>query len=239
MSKTPRRPASDTRLRPRSLMELSAAASRAIDDGLLMSSASLIAGSPDGPPLTEPAANTQDGTAAQVPGPTLVELPVALNEAPRRNGRPANCDSSAEMLVNIAKDYHNNACENIKLALNTALDHAKDSAEKREGDGALKGGSILERNFVNLLRATAAEFQSEALEMMKANVISTMEYARELAGTTTTADGFASCGPHRYGCGRASSHQRRAHRPREIVRARYGLCVAARRSPDASCRRIC
>jgi hypothetical protein len=33
-----------------------------------------------------------------------------------------------------------------------------------------------------------AKFRAEALELMKANVITNLEYARELAGTTTAAE---------------------------------------------------
>ena len=57
-------------------------------------------------------------------------------------------------------------------------------------EGALKGhgGAILENNFLTVLKGTATEFRAEALELMKANVITTLEYARELAGTTTAAE---------------------------------------------------
>jgi hypothetical protein len=186
-----RRPASDIRPARRSLVELTAAASRAIDDGLLVTSASLIAASPDDPPRSEPAAKTHDRTmvAGQVTAPIPVAVPESLNEAAARNGELVDSDSTAEMVVKIAKDYHNRAFENIKLALNAALDHAKDFAETRVGsEGALKGhgGAILENNF--LTEGTTAEFRAEALELMKANVITNLEYARELAGTTTAAE---------------------------------------------------
>jgi hypothetical protein len=50
------------------------------------------------------------------------------------------------------------------------------------------GGAILENNFLTVLKGTATEFRAEAVELMKANVITTLEYARELAGTTTAAE---------------------------------------------------
>jgi hypothetical protein len=192
MSKTRiRQSASDIRPARRSLVELTAVASRAIDDGLLVTSASLIAASTDDPPRSEPAAKTHDRTmvAGQVTAPIPVAVPESLNEAAARNGELVDSDSTAEMVVKIAKDYHNRAFENIKLALNAALDHAKDFAETRVGsEGALKGhgGAILENNF--LTEGTTAEFRAEALELMKANVITNLEYARELAGTTTAAE---------------------------------------------------
>ena len=193
MSKTRiRRPASDIRPARRSLVELTAAASRAIDDGLLVTSASLIAASPDDPPRSEPAAKTHDRTmvAGQVTAPIPVAVPESLNEAAARSGELVDSDSTAEMVVKIAKEYHNRAFENIKLTLNAALNHAKDFAETRVGSEGAKGhgGAILENNFLTVLQGTAAEFRAEALELMKANVITTLEYARELAGATTAAE---------------------------------------------------
>jgi hypothetical protein len=153
MSKTRiRRPASDRRPARRSLVELTAAASRAIDDGLLVTA------SPNDPPRSEPAAKTHNRTmvAAQVTAPIPVAVPESLNAAAAHNGELVDSDSTAEMAVKIAEDYHNRAFETIKLALDAALDRAK--------------------------------FRAEALELMKANVITTMEYAQELAGTTTAAE---------------------------------------------------
>ena len=193
MSKTRiRRPASDIRPARRSLVELTAAASRAIDDGLLVTSASLIAASPDDPPRSEPAAKTHDRTmvAGQVTAPIPVAVPESLNAAAAHSGELVDSDSTAEMVVKIAKDYHNRAFENIKVSLNAALDHAKDFAETRVvSEAAPKdhGGASLD-NFLTVLKGATAEFRTEALELMKANVITTLEYARELAGTTTAAE---------------------------------------------------
>jgi hypothetical protein len=174
-------------------VDLTAAASRAVDDGLLVASASLIAASPDDPPRSEPAAKTRDRTmvAGQVTASIPVAVPESLNAAVAHRGELVDSDSTAEMVVKIAKDYQNRAFENIKLTLNAALDHAKDFAETRVGsEGALKGhgGAILENNFLTVLKGTATEFRAEALELMKANVITTLEYARELARTTTAAE---------------------------------------------------
>jgi hypothetical protein len=58
-------------------------------------------------------------------------VPESLNKAAAHSGEPVDSDSTAEMLVKIAKDYHNRASEDIKLALNAALDHAKDFAQTR------------------------------------------------------------------------------------------------------------
>ncbi len=191
MSKTrTRRPASDIRPARRSLVELTAAASRAVDDGLFVMSATLIAAPPDNPPRSEHAAKVSDHTvvARQATVRIPVAVPESLNAAVSRSDELVDSDSTA---VKIAKEYHNRAFENIKLTLNAALDHAKDFAETRVGsEGASKGhgGAILENNFLTILNGAAAEFRAEALELMKANVITTLEYARELAGTTTAAE---------------------------------------------------
>jgi hypothetical protein len=193
MSKTRiRRPASDIRPARRSLVELTAAASRAIDDGLLATSAGLIAASADAP-LPAPVAKTHDGTMVSggVTAPPPVSVPKSLNGVAARNGKLVDSDSTAEMLVEIAKDCHKRAFQDIKLALDLALDHAKNFAETRVGsEAAMKGdaAAMSQNNFLAVLKGTAAEFRAEALEMMKANVITTVEYARELAGTTTAAE---------------------------------------------------
>ena len=85
------------------------------------------------------------------------------------------------MVVKIAKDYQNRAFEHIKVSLNAALDHAKNFAETRVGGEAASkgdGGASLD-NFLTVLKGATAEFHAEALELMKANVITTLEYARE------------------------------------------------------------
>jgi hypothetical protein len=176
----------------RSLVELTAAASRAVDDGFLVTSASLIAASPDDPPLLEPEAKTHDRTmvAEQVTAAIPVAVPGSLNAA-AHSGELVDSDSTAEMVVKIAKDHHNRVFENVKLTLNAGLDRATDFTETPMGsEVALKGhgGAILENNFLTILNGAAAEFRAEALELMKANVITTVEYARELAGTTTAAE---------------------------------------------------
>jgi hypothetical protein len=173
-------------------VELTATASRAFDDGLFVMSAGLIAAQPDDPVRSEQAAKTSDRTvvARQATTPIPVAVPESLNAAVSRSDELVDSDSTAEMFVKIAKDYQNRAFENVKVSLNAALDHAKDFAETRvRSEAAPKdhGGASLD-NFLTVLKGAAAEFRDEALELMKANVITTLEYARELAGTTTAAE---------------------------------------------------
>src|SRR3954451_21945001 len=142
MSKTRNRPASDRRPARRSLVELTAAASRAIDDGLLVAPVGPIAASPRDPPRSAPAANTHDSTlaAGRVTAPPPAAVPAALNAPAARKAELLDSDSSAEMLVKIAKDCHTKAFGDITLGLNVALAHAKDFAEpKVASEAALKG----------------------------------------------------------------------------------------------------
>jgi hypothetical protein len=159
---------------------------------LLVTSARSIAASPDDPLPSTPAAKTHDDrttVTGRVTAPPPVGVPESLNEAAARSGKLVDSESTAEMLVTIAKDCHKRAFEDIKVALDAALDHAKGFAETRVGsEGAGHGGAMPQNNFLKVLEGTAAEFRAKALEMMKANAITTVEYARELAGTTTAAE---------------------------------------------------
>jgi hypothetical protein len=194
MSKTrTRRPASHPRSARRSLVDLTAAASRAIGDDLYVPSGSGISAFPDGPVQSEHGAETSGHTivAKQGTAPSPIAGPEFANPAVPRNGEPADSNSTAEMMVKIAKDYQNQAFENIKVSLNAALDHTKDFAETRVGSDAAskdRGGSSPGSNFLTILKGAATEFRAEALELMKANMVTNLQYARELAGTTTMAE---------------------------------------------------
>ena len=182
MSKTRiRRRASDTRSARRSLVELTAAASRAVDDGLFVTSASRIA-PPDDSSRSEQTAETSDRAvvARRATTSVPVAIPESLNAAGSRSDELVDSDTTAEMFVNIAKDYQNRTFESVKVNLNAALDHAKDFVEPRNGGTSPD-------NFLTVLNGAATEFGAEALELMNANVITTLEYARDLSGTTTAA----------------------------------------------------
>jgi len=192
MSKTSaRRSARNTRSVRRSLVELTAAAGRAIDDGVLVWSASGFAASPDDPTRPEPAAETSDETIIAGQGTALVAVPESRKAAVPRNDELVDSDSSAEMMVKIAKNYQNEAFDNIKVSLNAALDHAKDFVETRvRSEAASKGNgcSGFESNFLTVLEEAATEYRAQAAGLMRANVVTTLEYTRELAGATTLAE---------------------------------------------------
>jgi hypothetical protein len=169
-------------------VELTAAASRAVDDSLLETSFSLIAAPSDDSSRSEQAAETSDRaivTTTSAP----VALPESLNVAASRSDEGVDSDTTAEMFVKIAKDYQNRAFESVKVSLNATVDHAKDFIEPRvrsEASPKDRGGANLD-NFLTVLSGAAAQFGAEALELMNANVITTLEYGRELSGTTTAA----------------------------------------------------
>jgi len=184
-----RRRASHTRCARRSLVELTAAASRAVDDGLFVLSSGIAASNPRSEHTGE---KTSDQTilARQAMAPSPVAALESRNAAAPRKDELLDSDTTTEMMVKIAKDYQNRAFENIKGSLNAALDHAKDLVETRVGGEAASKdhGDASPNNFLTVLNAATAEFRAEALELMKANVITTLDYARELAGTTTAAE---------------------------------------------------
>src|ERR1700741_2338994 len=95
-----RRRASHTRCARRSLVELTAAASRAVDDGLFVLSGGIAASNPRSEHTGEKTSD-QAILARQAMAPS----PVAVLES---------------------RDYQNRAFENIKASLNAALDHAND-----------------------------------------------------------------------------------------------------------------
>jgi hypothetical protein len=162
-------------------VELTEAASRAIDDGLLAACGSVMAASPGDPPRLELAADTPDSTVA---------VPDSRSTAASRRDGLVVSDTSAEMVVKLAKDYQHRAFENIKVGLGAALDYTKELAEmpaRSEATSNGRGGAS-PNNFLMALGGASAEFRAEALMLMRANMVTTLEYARELAGTKTPAE---------------------------------------------------
>src|SRR3974390_2786714 len=157
-----RRRASDTRCARRSLVELTAAASRAVDDGLLVLSSGIAASNPRSEHTGE---KTPDQTilARQATAPSPVAVLESRNAAAPRKDELLNSDATPELMVKIAEDYQNRAFENIKASLNAALDHAKDLVETRVGGEAASkdiGGSSLERNFFAVFKEATTEFRA-------------------------------------------------------------------------------
>jgi len=198
-------PANDRRPMRRSLVELTAAASRAIDDGLddglLMrpTSSGSVAASAEEAPRVDHTAKTPElaAVAGQATAPTRVAAPEPANEATARDRELVASDSAAEMMVKIAKNYQNTALDDIKVGLNAALDYARDFAEARAGsEGVSKGcgGASPVKTSVAAVGGAAEEFRAEALALMKANMVTALEYAQELAGARTAAEFFQLSG---------------------------------------------
>ena len=190
-TRTGRRP-SDARCARRSLVELTAAASCAVDDGLFVMPASLVTASPDDPPRSEHAARTSDRTvvARQATAPIPVIMPETLKAEVSRSDELVASDSTVAMLVKIAKDNQNRTLENIKVSLDAALDYAKAFVETPPGsEAAAKHYSRVSLNkFFTILEGAAADFRAESFELMNANVFTALEYAREVLRTTTAAE---------------------------------------------------
>ena len=117
-----RRRASDTRCARRSLVELTAAASRAVDDGLFVLSSGIAASNPRSEHTGEKTPD-QAMLATQAMAPSPVAVLESRKAAAPRKDELLDSDTTTEMMVKIAKDYQNRAFENIKASLNAASDH--------------------------------------------------------------------------------------------------------------------
>jgi len=195
MSKTStRQSVSETRPVRRSLVDLTAALRRAVDDGLLVTSAS-----PNGP-SAEPAPRLElvaENPAPQAPERTDVAKPAAppscaaephapISPARRGSERAAH-DSIAEMMVQIAKDYQSRMLDNMRTGYSVALEHAKDYAETPAAN-AKTDRARPKDDFLIALAGSTAELRAEAHKFMQANMAAAMDYARELAHARTAAE---------------------------------------------------
>ena len=161
-----RRRASHTRCARRSLVELTAAASRAVDDGLFVLSSGIAASNPRSEHTGD---KTSDQTilARQATAPSPVAVLESRNAAAPRKDELLDSDTTTEMMVKIAKDYQNRAFENIKASLNAALDHAKDLVETRVGGEAASNDiGSLKSNFLTVLKEAVTEFRADAVELI-------------------------------------------------------------------------
>src|SRR4051794_12675106 len=155
--------ASHTRCARRSLVELTAAASRAVDDRLFVLSSGIAASNPRSEHTGE---KTSDQTILerQATAPSRVAVLESRNAAPPHKDELRDSDTTTEMMVKIAKDYQNRAFENIEATLNAGLDHAKELAATRLGGEAASkgiGGFSLDGNFLTVLKEAATEFRAD------------------------------------------------------------------------------
>lgn len=172
MRKPPsRQPAEVARTRRRSLVELTAAASRTIDEGLLGISPSPVAVARDDGPQVEQTAEPPAQTAV----PAVVNGSVAMPSpkvAPRSAQFQDSNSTTTDLAVEIAKDMQACALEAMKAGVHAALDYTKDLASPES----------------DLLKGPAAECHAIVLELMKVNAGATLQYTRELSRAKTLSE---------------------------------------------------
>src|SRR6516165_10057203 len=169
MRKTRIRRSANTRFARRSLVELTAAASGAIDGGLFVLSSGIAASNPARSEHTGEKTSDQTIVARQATALRPIAVLESRNAAASRKDELLDSDTTAEMMVKIAKDHQNKAFDNIKASLNAAFDHAKDLVETPVGGEAAStdiGGSSLESNFSTVLKEAAREFRADAVELI-------------------------------------------------------------------------
>ncbi|WP_445219640.1 hypothetical protein ACKWRH_05530 [Bradyrhizobium sp. Pa8] len=162
-----RRRASLARCARRSLVELTAAASRAVDDGLFVLSSGIAAPNPRSEHTGEKTCD-QTTLARQATAPSPVAVLGSQKAAALRKKELLDSNTTAGMMVKITNDYQNSALENITASLNAAFDHARDLVETRVGGEAASKdtGSGLENNFLTVLKGTATELRSDTAELI-------------------------------------------------------------------------
>src|SRR4051794_9246662 len=117
-----RRP-THTRYARRSLVELTAAASRAVDNGLFVLSSGIAASDPRSE-HTDDKTSDQTILARQATAPSPVAVLEPRNATAPRKDELLESDTTTEMMVKIAQGYQNRASENM-----AALGHATDLVE--------------------------------------------------------------------------------------------------------------
>ncbi|WP_439373113.1 hypothetical protein [Bradyrhizobium sp. DASA03120] len=165
-SQKPRR-ANHTRYARRSLVELTSAASRALDDGLFVLSRGIAASNP-GPEHMGEKTPARTILPPQATAPSPVAVHDSRNAAAPRKDELLESDATTEMMVKMAKDYQNRAFENIKTSLNAALDHGNDLVEIPVGDEAASkdiSDSSLESSFWTGLKEVVTVSRADAVKL--------------------------------------------------------------------------
>jgi hypothetical protein len=153
---------------------------------VMPSSLLIIAPESTTPPADVPRTQAKSAAPRKARAPRVAD---AANEPLPRPAALPSSEDTADMLVQIAKDHQARTLESIRLGLAAALDYARDRArtpmpvdpEKNEH------GAKPEDNLLAAV-GTAAGYRAEALELVKANFATTLDYARDLAEATTAAD---------------------------------------------------
>ncbi|MBW7963528.1 phasin family protein [Bradyrhizobium sp. BR 10261] len=166
-----KRPADVARAGRRSLLELAAEVSRAVDEGLAMPPGS-VAVAQDAPQIVqeEPAPMT-----FPVQGKARVTL-----ASPQPPG-----STTTDLIVDMAKAYQARALDGMSATFNYANDLAK---SRLVGVTSEANGTVVVGSEIIDAIGTAAEWRAVVLELMKVNAGATLEYAQELGRAKTLAE---------------------------------------------------
>ncbi|MCK1737036.1 hypothetical protein IVA79_24450 [Bradyrhizobium sp. 138] len=182
-----RQPADGVRARRRSLVDLTAAVGRTVDESLLETSTDPVAilaadghrsrGAAKTPARKMPARKMP----ADTPIPAIVDgaeaRPSTKVELP---STPLQSADTSTLAVEIAKEMQTRAFEAMNLGLHTAFEYTKDIANP-EGD---------------ILDGAAAECHALVLELMKMNAGAALQYTRELSRVRTLSQWIELSGSH-------------------------------------------
>jgi hypothetical protein len=95
-------------------------------------------------------------------------------------------DSTADMAVKIAKTCQANTLDDIKAGFNVALDYAADFAKRGASSEAANHAAADAGD--DRRNALAAQYRAEAVELMKVNVATSFDLARQLLVAKTSAE---------------------------------------------------
>jgi hypothetical protein len=177
----------------RSIVDLTEAARRAADGGVLSAPT---AAAPNDPPRRRRAASPaafsgseQDQAAVKS---IASEAPAVRGEGEKHAEASGTCelnasDSSADMAVKIAKAYQAETLDDIKAGFNAALDYAAEFA-RRGASSEAATDPIPEDSGAERRNALTAQYRAEAAELMKANMATTMDFARRLLSAKSPAE---------------------------------------------------
>ncbi|MEZ2146643.1 hypothetical protein AAE026_30780 [Bradyrhizobium sp. DN5] len=208
-----RQPADGARARRRSLVDLTAAVSRSIDESLLEMPPDPVA-VPRGDGLrSERAAKkaARKTPARKVPAETAI--PAAIDNVATCSSTKVELGSTqfqsasntSALAVEIAKEMQTRALEAMKLGVHTAFEYTKDIASPES----------------DVLDGAAAECHAVVLELMKVNAGATLQYTRELSRVRTLSQWVEL----------SSSHARKQY---ELVRQQAELLKSLTRNARTS-----
>jgi phasin protein len=179
-----RRPPSARRPARRSLVELTAAASRELQDGLPPAPSGPVAAVIERTPHRERA-----GEVRATPKDPVAAPDVSSSAVSESRELPAS-ERTADMAVKIVKEFQARALEDFRIGMNAALDYAKDFVDpRRPADGPSKGdGAAGPKDQILTGLGAAAQYRAEAFELLNANLKTMLDYAHEIARARTPAE---------------------------------------------------